>query len=432
MKKVSWLLVAVMLLSAVLLGCRTTTPATVDPTEAPAASVTDAPKAEQPTEAPAPVEETKEPAVYNSVEGFHDGSAVEGVWQYYYSIDDGATVTDPCEDYTDYGTYGGWHPWEGAYTGVGFNHDAEGYLEFNTDMKGGIMGVLVFVAPATGKYVVTAQVWNPWNQGLDNYTVKTDAGVVVEQPMAELVDVYGFIQPTDVELKEGDRLYFFCNSTGEGWASAYSNVTVYYEPQDDSVYTVPEVVMPEKEVLGVDPNFDQEAQWNAVKDFDRTAADGSNTPWVYATTVAWGEFAVNEKYDEPDWDNDGTPDANQWYSADGTGMGFNLNEAYGGNYLELNTTDYGATVSALGFKTPAAGSYEFKGYARNIWNAAAGKLRVYKNAESYAEFDIKEYTEKPNEFTFTETLEAGDMIWLFVDSEGGWVSSAVAVFVNAK
>ena len=424
MKKLSLILAVLMLIVA--FGCTGTTPnVPEEPTAAPAQE-TEAPAVE-PTAEPEP---EKEPAVYNSVEGFHMEADAESVWQYYFSIDDGATVTDPCEDNTDYGTYGGWHPWEGSYVGVGFNHDAEGYLEFNTDMRGGLMGVLVFVAPATGKYVVTAQVWNPWDQALDNFTVKTDAGVVVERPMDDIVDAYGFITPTDVELNEGDRLYFMCNSQGESWASAYSNVTIYFEPQDDSVYVIPEVVMPEKEVLGVDPDWTQEAKWNAVKDFDRTAADGSNTPWVYATTVAWGEFAINEKYDEPDWDGNGEPDANQWYSADGTGMGFNLNEAYEGNYLELNTTDYGATVSALGFKAPAAGSYAFNGYVRNIWGGNAGMLRVYKGAEYFMDFLVKDYKEKPNEFSFTVTLEEGEMIWLFVDSEGGWVSSALAVFVN--
>ncbi len=419
MKKLSLILAVLMLFVA--FGCSGNQPAPATPSEAPA----------EPTAEPAAEPEpAMEPAVYNSVEGFHTDSATEGEWQYYFSIDDGASVTDPCEDMTDYGTYGGWHPWEGAYTGVGFNHDVEGYLEFNTDMRGGIMGVLVFVAPATGKYVVTAQLWNPWGQDLDNFTVKTDTGVVVERPMDDLVDVYGFLTPTDVELKEGDRLYFMCNSMGESWASAYSNVTIYFEPQDDSVYDIPEVVMPEKEVLGVDPDWTQEAKWNAVKDFDRTAADGSNTPWVYATTVAWGEFATNKKYDEPDWDGDGAADANQWYSADGTGMGFNLNEAYEGNYLELNTTDYGATVSALGFKAPAAGNYAFNGYVRNIWGASAGMLRVYKGSESFKEFDVKDYKEKPNEFSFTVALDEGEVIWLFVDSEGGWVSSALAVFVN--
>ncbi|MBR2807974.1 MAG: hypothetical protein IKD65_02610 [Oscillospiraceae bacterium] len=288
MKKLALILALLMVFS--VFGCTTPAPAAETPTQAPAAEPTEAPAKPAETEAPAPEETPKEPAVYNSVEGFHTDSATEGVWQYYFSIDDGASVVDPCEDYTDYGGYGGWHPWEGSYVGVGFNHDVEGYLEFNTDMKGGLMGVLVFVAPATGKYVVTAQVWNPWEQGLDNYTVKTDAGVVVEQPMNELVDVYGYITPTDVELNEGDKLYFMCNSTGESWASSYSNVTIYYEPQDDSVYVVPEVVMPEKEILGVDPNFDQEAKWSAYRDFDKEAADGSNVPWVYATTVAWGEF----------------------------------------------------------------------------------------------------------------------------------------------
>ena len=421
MKKLSLILAVLMLVVA--FGC-TGTPETpqVDPTAVP----TDAPApTAEPTAEP---EAVKEPAVYNSVEGFHLEADAESVWQYYFSIDDGATVTDPCEDNTDYGTYGGWHPWEGAYTGVGFNHDVEGYLEFNTDMKGGIMGVLVFVAPSTGKYVVTAQVFNPWKQNLDKFTVKTDAGVVVEREMSDVVDVYGFITPTDVELNEGDRLYFMCNSQDESWASCYSNITLYYEPQDDSVYVVPEVEVPVKEVLGVDPNFEQEAKWSAYRDFDRTAADGSNVPWVYAQTVAWGEFATMQFCADRDWG------ATEWYledlANDYVGVGISNDPAYRENYLEMNTEDYGLRVACLGFKAPAAGTYAFNGYVQNVWGQNLGMLRVYKGAEYYKDFAAKDYTEKPNEFAFDATLEEGEIVWFFVDSESGWTSAGLAVYVN--
>ena len=421
MKKLALILAALMLLVA--FGC-TATPAAPEPTEAPAQQPTEAPA--QPTEAPTPEPEVKEPASFNSVEGFHDDSATDGVWQYYFSIDDGATVTDPCEDYTDYGTYGGWHPWEGSYVGVGFNHDVEGYLEFNTDMKGGLMGTLVFVAPAAGKYTVTAQIWNPWDQGLDNFTVKTDAGVIAEQPMAELVDVYGFITPTDVELNEGDKLYFFCNSTGESWASAYSNITIYYEWEDASIYEIPEVVMPEKEVLGVDPNFDQEAKWNAYKDFDKTAPDGSNVPWVYATTVAWGEFTPMVVCVDRDWG------ATEWYldAENYVGVGISSDPAYQGGLLEMNTEEYGATVACLGFKAPTAGTYAFNGYVQNVWGQNTAMLRVYKGSEYFKDFAVKDYTDKPNEYAFEATLEEGEIVWFFVDSEGGWTSAGLAVYVN--
>lgn len=433
MKKVSLLLAALMLL-AVVFGC-TTSVASATTNEPVPATVAEAPKQEEPKqeEPAAPEQEpaaepepAKEPAVYNSVEGFHDDTATEGVWQYYFSIDDGASVTDPCEDYTDYGTYGGWHPWEGSYVGVGFNHDVEGYLEFNTDMKGGLMGVLVFEAPADGKYVVTAQVWNPWGQHLDNFTVKTDASVLTEQPMDELVDIYGYITPTDVELKAGEKLYFMCNSKDESWASAYSIVTVYYEPQDDSVYVVPEVAVPEKEVLGVDPDFDQDAKWSAFRDFDREAADGSNVPWVYATTVAWGEFTPMAVCIDRDWG------ATEWYlDADNyVGVGISSDPAYQGNLLEINTEDYGMTVACIGFKAPAAGNYAFNGYVQNVWGQALSMLRVYKGSEYYKDFAAKDYKEKPNEFAFTAALEEGEIVWFFVDSEGGWTSAGLAIYVN--
>ena len=427
MKKLSLILAVLMLIVA--FGC-TGTPATPEQPETPA---TEAPKpVEEPTEAPAEPEPAKEAAMYNSIEGFHSDSATEGVWQYYFSIDDGATVSDPCEDYSEYPDYGirGWHPWEGSYVGVGFNKDADGYLEFNTDQRGGLMGVLVFVAPAAGKYTVTAQVQNPWGQDLDNFTVKTDAGVLVEQPMAELVDVYGFITPTDVELNEGDRLYFMCNSLGESWASAYANVTVYYEWQDASIYEIPEVVIPEKEVKGVDPNFDQEAKWNAYKDFDKTAADGSNVPWVYATTVAWGEFTPMAVCVDRDWEGDGNIDATEWYLSEDNYVGVGISGSYAEGYLEMNTEEYGATVACLGFKAPAAGNYAFNGYVLNPWNQNVALLRVYKNADYYMDFEAKEYVEKPNEFQFAVVLEEGDVIWFFVDSEGGWTSAALSVFVN--
>ena len=121
---------------------------------------------------------------FDSVADFNTEEGQNGPWQYYFSGDNGETF-DACGSYNEYPDSGirGWYPWEGSYIGVGFNNSMEGFLELNTD---GVskdwsnqMGVLAFEAPAAGKYVITAKVWNPWGQPCDVFTFKKQDGTVV-------------------------------------------------------------------------------------------------------------------------------------------------------------------------------------------------------------------------------------------------------------
>lgn len=365
---------------------------------------------------------------FDSVADFNVEEGQSGPWQYYFSGDNGETF-DPCTSYDEYpdASVKGWHPWTGSYIGVGFNDNVEGFLELNTD---GVskdwsnqMGVLAFEAPAAGKYVITAKVWNPWNQACDAFTFKTDDGtVVLSADMTEIVDNYAYVTPTDVQLEAGQKLYIYCNSTDSTWVSAYINCTIVYEPVDDSVYTVPEVE--EREVAGVEPDFAQEAAYNAYQNYDRESADGANGVWLYSSTVDGKEFTAAAEYRETDYD------AQEWFTEDGTGIG---QVGYlEGEYLELNTPGQGATMMALGFAAPEDGVYTFNGYVFNPYSQTAEKFYAVVNGEQAAEIEIAEFTSLPNEYSFDVQMSKGDVLYFYCPSTtaDSWVSAYISVFVN--
>lgn len=414
MKKISLILAIVLTFAMALAACAPAAPNDTTPSTNPS----------KPTE---PVNSKPEPAVYDSMAEFHKENGQEGVWQYYFSGDNGKTL-DPCTTYDVYdGGIEGWHPWEGSYIGVCLNGDKEGWIELNTDCHSenftGQMGVLVFEAPADGKYVLTAAVWNPWEQNCEKFTFRhSDGTVIYEQDMTELVANYGYITPTDVELKAGDRILMYCNAAGGDWVSAYIQAKIYYEPADDSCYEIPEI--PE---IPDEPEFVPEvegAEHSAVEEFDIENADGL---WVYASTFDGKEYTVMSKYDEPDWSGDGVADAKQWYSENGTGMGFNLDAA---NWIEANVTDSmenGGEITALGFKAPEAGTYKLTIFTQNKWSQNGGDVVVSVNGEDVATVGFAE------EVTTQEvevTLEAGEIAYIHGTSNGGWVSTYIAVFVG--
>lgn len=365
---------------------------------------------------------------FDSIADFNTVEGQNGPWQYYFSGDNGETF-DACGSYDEYpdAKVRGWHPWEGSYIGVGFNDDMEGFLELNTD---GVskdfsnqMGVLAFEAPAAGKYVITAKVWNPWGQPCDAFTFKKEDGTVaLSVDMTEIVDNYAYVTPTDVQMEAGEKLYIYCNSTDSTWVSAYIGCTMVYEPVDDSVYTVPEVE--EREKKGVEPDFAKEAAYNAYKEFDKENAEGANGVWLYASTTDGAEFVPAVEYKDTEWDT------HQWFSEDGTGVG--TNGSMEDEYLEINTPGSGATMMALGFKAPADGGYTFSGYAFNPYNQGADKFYAVLNGEKVSEFEMAEYTSLPNEYSFDVTMSAGDILYFYCPSttEGGWVSAYLSVFVN--
>ena len=367
---------------------------------------------------------------FNSISDFNYDAAQEGVWQYYFSGDNGETF-DKCTTYDDYpdSKVRGWHPWTGSYIGVGLNDDMEGFLELNTD---GVskdwsnqMGVLAFEAPVEGRYVITAKVWNPWSQPCDHFIFKkADGTEVLSVDMSEIVDNYAYVTPTDVQLAKGELLYIFCNSTEGSWVSAYIDCTMVYDPQDDSVYQVPEVAA--LLILGWDPAFGNPAVHNAYQEFDKNAADGSNCPWIYASTVDGSEFTLTAEYKDTDYG------ANEWFTEGGTGMGqVNYVE---GEYLELNTPGNGGEVMALGFKAPAEGTYAFSGYTFNPYSQSCEVFHLSLNGEEKATVDIGEYTAKPNEFHVEVTMAEGDVLYFYCPSTtaDSWVSAYLSVFVNAQ
>lgn len=365
---------------------------------------------------------------FDSIADFNTVEGQNGPWQYYFSGDNGETF-DACGSYDEYpdAKVRGWHPWEGSYIGVGFNDDMEGFLELNTD---GVskdfsnqMGVLAFEAPAAGKYVITAKVWNPWGQPCDAFTFKKEDGtVVLSMDMTEVVDNYAYVTPTDVQMEKGEKLYIYCNSTDSTWVSAYVGCTMVYEPVDDSVYTVPEVE--EREKKGVEPDFAKEAAYNAYKEFDKENAEGANGVWLYASTTDGAEFVPAVEYKDTEYDT------HQWFSEDGTGVG--TNGSMEAEYLEINTPGSGATMMALGFKAPADGTYTFSGYAFNPYSQSAEKFYAVVNQETVSEIEIAEFTALPNEYSFDVTMSEGDVLYFYCPSttEGGWLSAYLSVFVN--
>ncbi len=367
---------------------------------------------------------------FNSIDDYNFEAPQEGVWQYYFSGDNGETF-DKCTTYDDYpdSKVRGWHPWTGSYIGVGFNDDMEGFLELNTD---GVskdwsnqMGVLAFEAPVEGRYVITAKVWNPWSQPCDNFTFKKGDGTeVLSVDMSEIVDNYVYVTPTDVQLAQGELLYIFCNSTEGSWVSAYIDCTMVYDPQDDSVYQVPEVEA--REVAGVDPDFGKTAEHNAYQEFNKDTADGSSSPWIYASTMDGSEFTPAAEYRDTDYG------ANEWFTEGGTGMGqVNYVE---GEYLELNTPGNGAEIMALGFRAPAEGTYTFSGYTFNPYSQSCEAFHLSLNGEEKASVDIADYTAKPNEFTVEIAMAEGDVLYFYCPSTtaDSWVSAYLSVFVNAQ
>lgn len=421
MKKLSVILALLLVFALVLTACGKKDPTPTNGTEPPKTENTEPSK-----EATEPSKPAVEPAVYDSIKDFNYDEGQSGVWQYFFSGDNGETF-DPCGGYHDYGGgIRGWHPWEGSYIGVGFNDDVPDFLELNTDGHSSDfsnqMGVLAFVAPADGKYVLTAAVWNPWSQNCEKFTFKHNDTVIYEQDMTDLIDVYGYITPTDVEMKAGDVIYMYLNSVDSSWVSGYINAVVYYEPQDDSVYEVPEVTVPEKPEVFVPSNDD--ALYNAANQFDTSAADGSNVPWVYGSTFDGNTFATSVRFeDNEEWN------LHQWYSEGGTGCGVNGSVVEG--WLEVNATDVEGEMTAIGFKAPEAGTYVISGYTFNPgdWGQNPGSVHVVLNGEEIETLNIGG---EATEFSFEVTLGAGEVAYFYCNSEGGWVSAYLAIYVNAK
>lgn len=398
-------------------------------TMAACAGTTNDPKATDDTQAPSTTTPTTEPqqetGTWNSVQELRTEEDANSVWQYYF-FDPNDSSYNLMMKYIDHAPEGvncaGWYPWEGSWVGADLNADQPGYLELNCEGKDAMAAVLGFVAPADGKYTVTGKVFNPWGQPADLFTVaKNDGTIVTTEDISQYNEVNGYLTPTEVELKKGDILYFYCFSTAD-WVSSYSDITVYLNNTDPSILVKPEVVIPEKEEEFV-PNVEG-ASHSATAEFSGENADGL---WVYASTTDGVEYTVADHFDTPDWNGDNQPDAEQWYSANGTGLGFNYD--VGKDWLEVNVTESaenGGEIMALGFKTPEAGTYTLTVFTQNKWGQSSDKVVVSVGGEDVAEIP---FTADVTQQTVEVTLEAGQVAYIHGTSNGGWVSTYIAVFV---
>ena len=387
------------------------------------------PSETQPTEttqATQPTEEAKPTGTWNSIDEMRTEEDANSVWQYYFYDPTDSSFNEMMK-YIDHSSEGvncaGWYPWDGSWVGADLNADQPGYMELNCEGKDGMAAVLGFVAPSDGTYTVTGAVFNPWGQPADVFTVaKNDGTVVTTEDVSQYVDVNGYLTPTEVELKAGEILYFYCFSTSD-WVSTYSNITIYLNNTDPSILVKPEVVIPEKEEEFV-PTVEGAAH-SAAGEFSNESADGL---WVYASTTDGVTYTLADHYEEPDWDGDGNADAAQWYSAAGTGLGFNY--SVGTDWIEANVTESaenGGEIMALGFKAPEAGTYTLTVFTQNKWDQGSDKVIVSVNGEDVAEIP---FTADVTQQTVEVTLEAGEIAYIHGTSNGGWVSTYLAVFVG--
>ena len=81
---------------------------------------------------------------------------------------------------------------------------------------------------------------------------------------------------------------------------------------------------------------------------------------------------------------------------------------------------------ALGFKAPEAGTYTLTVFTQNKWGQNSDKVVVSVGGEDVAEIP---FTADVTQQTVEVTLEAGQVAYIHGTSNGGWVSTYIAVFV---
>lgn len=412
------MLVLAMLLS-LLAGCGTAdTPVTTAPT----------------TEATDPGSAVAKGTKWDAVAEFHREADESSVWQYFFFDPEDSSYNAMLKflDHEDSDIHS-WYPWEGSWVGVGFNigeycsiyGDA---LEQNADGPSGMISVIGFVAPADGEYLVTGKVMNTFDQNAGPYSVRHADGTVITE--VEYRDYtkggYTFLDPTKVTLKKGEIIYFQPSSL-DGWVSAYTELAVYYEPEDESLLVKPESFIPEAEYPTISVDMSA-AMYNARGEFNTESA--TDAPWVYAITSDGVTFDAQQVYIEREWDDDPEIDAMEWYMSeeDYVGIGINADVEH---FLEANISDSfenGGSAAALGFKAPADGDYSFTVFTQNVFEQNADKIYVSLNGETVSEIPFNAYG---NAKIVDVTLKAGETVYFYGVSNGGWVSAYLTVYVNA-
>lgn len=346
---------------------------------------------------------------FNAFEQFDKESPVgENVpWTYNFTTDGGATF-DPLTILEATDTLTPWHPWGGNWTGVGLNNDVPNKVELNTDGLDGIYGTLGFKAPVDGKYGIIGSVDNPWNQTADSLYVKLNGQELFTVQTGNSETGAVEFPYTVVELKKDEVVYFYCPSTeADSWVSAYLDVTIVYEPGDESVGTASGI-------------------YDSFKDFDTESAKGDNGPWLYYVTSDEGAtFELCTVLEATDT-------LKPWHLVEGnwTGVGLNADVA---DYVELNTDSKGGMNGALSFKAPEDGTYHITGLFHNPWNQPAELLHVRLHGADILTVEPKDAESGPVSFEVADvTLKAGEEIFFFCPSteEGGWVSAYINVIIT--
>ena len=332
---------------------------------------------------------------YNAALELNAETSTDGVWTYSITSDgitfepqvaflerewSGDGVTDAAEWYMD----------ENDWVGVGLNYDmGTDLLEINA-CEDGRSAVLGFKAPAAGTWSFTVLTKNLAGQAADKFLVSKGGEVIAEVPFSE----FGNAMIIDVELAADETVYFF-GQAGDSWVSFYANVIVN--------------------------------QYAASMDFNaETCTDGI---WVYAITADGAAFEPMGECVERQWDDDAEVDALEWYTNpdDYTGVGFNADVP---NFLELNADNAfaaGGRSAALGFKAPAAGTYELTIVAQNVYGQNGESMVV--NVDG-AMVGIAEFLDIPFATTITVTLEEGQIAYIYGISAGDWVSFYANVAAN--
>ena len=335
-------------------------------------------------------------AEYNALADLNGESATAGPWVYAITSDGAAfepmTVfieqqwdDDPEADAME------WYLNSEDYVGVGINADVEGLLEINVD-ESGRAAALGFMAPADGAYSFTVYTKNVWEQASETFIVSKNGETLAEVPFT----TFGNAQIIEVELAAGETVYFHGTSYEGEWVSAYANVLVN--------------------------------QYAADIDFNtESATDGI---WVYAITADGQTFEPMGECVEREWgDGDSDADAIEWYTNadDYTGVGFNFDVPY---YLELNADNSfanGGRSAALGFKAPAAGTYEVTVATLSAFGQNGESVVVSVDGEVKGSV---EFLDVPFARTVTVTLEEGQIAYIYGISAGDWVSFYANVAVN--
>lgn len=331
--------------------------------------------------------------LYNAAAELNTESATDGVWTYSITSDgitfEPMTVLveqqwddDPELDAIE------WYSAPDDYVGVGTSFDMGAELFEINACEDGRSAALGFKAPEDGVYSFTVITKNLAGQAADKFLVNKGGEIVAEVPFSE----FGNAQIVDVALAAGETVYFY-GQAGEEWVSFYANVIVN--------------------------------QYGASMEFNtESCTDGV---WVYSTTSDGVAFEPMSYFDEPQWDDDPEADASQWYNDSGVGVGFNYDVA---NYLEVNSdapfTD-GGTAAALGFKAPAAGTYELTICTLNAWGQAAEGIVVSIDGELVA---TVEFLDIAFSRTVTVTLEEGQIAYVYGLNGGEWDSFYMNIGAN--